>query len=105
MMKTKQVLAALAVSVVATPAAWANLDLAKKNACMACHAVDKKLVGPSYQDIAKKYAGDKDAVAKLTESIKKGGSGKWGPVPMPAQPNLSDADAKILAAWVAGGAK
>ena len=105
MMKSKQVLAALAVSVVATPAAWANLDLAKKNACMACHAVDKKMVGPSYQDIAKKYAGDKDAVAKLTESIKKGGSGKWGPVPMPAQPNLSDADAKILAAWVAGGAK
>ncbi|MDZ7813853.1 MAG: c-type cytochrome [Ideonella sp.] len=104
-MKTKQVVAALAVGLLAAPAAWANLDLAKKNACMACHAVDKKLVGPSYQDIAKKYAGDKDAVAKLTESIKKGGSGKWGPVTMPAQPNLSDADAKTLAAWVAGGAK
>lgn len=105
MMKTKHALAVLAVSLVATPAAWANLDMAKKNACMACHAVDKKLVGPSYQDVAKKYAGDKDAVAKLTESIKKGGSGKWGPVPMPAQAALSDADAKTLAAWVAGGAK
>jgi len=105
MMKTKHALAVLAVSLVATPAAWANLDMAKKNACMACHAVDKKLVGPSYQDVAKKYAGDKDAVAKLTESIKKGGSGKWGPVPMPAQAALSDADAKTLATWVAGGAK
>lgn len=105
MMKTKHALAALAVSLVATPAAWANLDLAKKNACMACHAVDKKLVGPGYQDVAKKYAGDKEAVAKLTESIKKGGSGKWGPVPMPAQAQLSDADAKALATWVAGGAK
>lgn len=105
MMKTKHALAVLAVSLVATPAAWANLDMAKKNACMACHAVDKKLVGPSYQDVAKKYAADKDAVAKLTESIKKGGSGKWGPVPMPAQAALSDADAKTLATWVAGGAK
>ncbi|TDM06789.1 MAG: cytochrome C [Ideonella sp. MAG2] len=104
-MKTKHALAVLAMSLVATPAAWANLDLAKKNACMACHAVDKKLVGPGYQDVAKKYAGDKEAVAKLTESIKKGGSGKWGPVPMPAQAQLSDADAKALATWVAGGAK
>ena len=105
MKNVKQAAAVLALDVVGVPAAYANLDLAKKNACMACHAVDKKLVGPSYQEVAKKYAGDKDAVAKLTESIKKGGSGKWGPVPMPAQAALSDADAKILAAWVAGGAK
>lgn len=86
-------------------AAHANLALAQKNACMACHAVDKKLVGPAYQEVAKKYAGQADAVAKVTESIKKGGSGKWGPVPMPAQAALSDADAKTLAAWVLGGAK
>ncbi len=105
MKNVKQAAAVLALAVVGVPAAYANLDLAKKNACMACHAADKKLVGPSYQEVAKKYAGDKDAVAKLTESIKKGGSGKWGPVPMPAQAALSDADAKILAAWVAGGAK
>ena len=105
MMNVKQAATVLALALAAVPAAHANLDLAKKSACMACHAVEKKLVGPAYQDVAKKYAGDKDAVAKLTESIKKGGSGKWGPVPMPAQAALSDADAKTLAAWVAGGAK
>jgi cytochrome c len=90
--------------VIATPA-WANIDLAKKNACTACHAVDKKMVGPSYQDVAKKYASQKDAAAMLAKSIKAGGSGKWGPVPMPAQPALSDADALALANWVLGGAK
>lgn len=95
-----------AVLVLSAPlAAHANLDLAKKNACMACHAVDKKLVGPSYQDVAKKYGDDKVAVDALAASIKKGGSGKWGPIPMPAQAALSDADAKTLAAWVLGGAK
>ncbi|WP_446719599.1 c-type cytochrome [Hydrogenophaga sp. OTU3427] len=83
----------------------ANLALAQKNACMACHAVDKKLVGPAYQDVAKKYAGQKDAVDALVKSIKAGGSGKWGAVPMPAQAALSDADAKTLASWILGGAK
>ena len=91
-------------ALVATPV-WANLDLAKKNACTACHAVDKKVVGPAYQDVAKKYAGQKDAEATLIKSIKAGGSGKWGPVPMPAQAALSEADAKTLAAWILGGAK
>lgn len=94
----------IAASLAATPA-LANLELAKKNACTACHAVDKKLVGPSYQEVAKKYAGQKDAVAQLSASIRKGGSGKWGAVPMPAQPALSDADVKTLAEWVLGGAK
>jgi len=94
-------LAALAASL----PAHANLALAQKNACMACHAVDKKLVGPAYAEVAKKYAGQADAVGKLTANIKAGGSGKWGPVPMPAQAALSDADAKTLAAWVLGGAK
>jgi cytochrome c len=79
--------------------------MAKKNACMACHAADKKLVGPSYQDVAKKYAGQKDAAANLAKSIKAGGSGKWGAVPMPAQAALSEADAKTLAAWILSGAK
>ena len=95
---------AAAVIAVAFPA-HANLQLAQKSACMACHAVDKKLVGPAYQDVAKKYADQKDALAKLTESVRKGGSGKWGPIPMPAQPNLSEADAKTLAEWVISGAK
>jgi cytochrome c len=95
-----------AVLVLAAPlSAHANLDLAKKNACMACHAVDKKLVGPSYQDVAKKYDGQKDAADALAASIKRGGSGKWGPIPMPAQAALSDADARTLATWVLGGAK
>lgn len=96
----------LALATLAAPlSAHANLELAKKNACMACHAVDKKVVGPAYQDVAKKYAGQDDAVAKLSDSIRKGGSGKWGPVPMPAQAALSDADVKTLASWIAGGAK
>ena len=95
---------AAAAAVLAAPA-HANLPLAQKNACTACHAVDKKLVGPSLADIAKKYSGQADAVAKLTDSIRKGGSGKWGPVPMPAQPALAEADAKVLAEWVLAGAK
>jgi cytochrome c len=76
--------------------------LAQKSACMACHAVDRKMVGPSYKDVAAKYKGTD--VAKLAASIKAGGAGKWGPVPMPAQPNLKEEDAKILAAWILAGA-
>nr|WP_238990743.1 c-type cytochrome [Acidovorax sp. ST3] len=76
------------------------MELAQKNACMTCHAVDKKLVGPAYADVAKKYAGQKDAEATLVASIKKGGSGKWGAIPMPAQAALSEADAKTLAKWI-----
>lgn len=78
----------------------ASMELAQRNACMACHAVDKKLVGPAYVEVARKYAGQKDAEATLTANIKKGGSGKWGPVPMPAQAALSEADAKTLAKWI-----
>ena len=95
---------ALTLAVLSNPA-WASKELAQKNACLACHATDKKLVGPSYQDVAKKYNGQKDAEDTLAASIKKGGAGKWGPIPMPAQAALSDADAKALAAWVLAGAK
>ncbi len=95
----------IALIAFASTGAWANADLAKKNNCLACHAVDKKIVGPAYQDVAKKYAGQADAEANLIKSIKAGGSGKWGPIPMPPQAQLSDADAKALAAWVLGGAK
>lgn len=98
------VTATLAMSLASTPV-HANLALAQKNACMACHSVDKKLVGPAYQEVAKKYAGQKDAVAQVAASIKKGGSGKWGAVPMPPQAALSDADAQALATWILGGAK
>ncbi len=93
--------AALAGPVHAIDAAAAKA-LAQKNACMGCHAADKKLVGPAYKDVAAKYKGMKPA--ELAASIKKGGAGKWGPVPMPAQANLSDGDAKLLAEWVLAGA-
>ena len=90
-----------AALVLAAPlTAHANLELAKKNACMACHAVDKKLVGPAYKEVAAKYAGQKDAVDKLAAKIIKGGSGVWGPVPMPANTQVNEADAKKLATWV-----
>jgi cytochrome c len=88
-----------ALAALASPA-MADQALATAKNCMACHAVDKKLVGPSYKDVAIKYAGQKDAVDKLAAKILKGGSGVWGPVPMPANAQVSDAEAKKLAAWV-----
>lgn len=78
----------------------ANEALARKNDCMGCHAVATKLVGPAYKDVAAKYAGQADAQAMLVQSIRNGGVGKWGELPMPAHPKLSEADAKKLAAWV-----
>lgn len=88
-----------ASTLVAGPA-FANADLAQKKNCMACHAVDKKVVGPSYQDVAAKYAGQKDAVDKLAVKVIKGGAGVWGPVPMPANTAVSDAEAKQLVTWI-----
>jgi cytochrome c len=93
------VLAAAAAAVMAVPA-QANEELAKKHNCLACHQIDKKSVGPAYKDIAKKYKGQADAVAKLSEKVKKGGSGVWGPVPMAPNPAVSDADLKTLVEWV-----
>jgi cytochrome c len=78
----------------------ADLPLATSKNCMACHATDKKLVGPAYKDVAVKYASDKTAVDKLATKIQKGGAGVWGPVPMPANMQVNDAEAKKLAAWV-----
>ncbi|WP_428507143.1 c-type cytochrome [Roseateles sp.] len=98
-MKFALILAAVA-TVAAAPAAFANAELAQKKNCMACHAVDKKLVGPSYKDVAAKYAKDKDAATKLADKIVKGGAGVWGPVPMPANTQVSAAEAKQLATWV-----
>ena len=95
----KMLFAAMALGVLATPA-FANLQLAQKYACVACHSVDKKIVGPAYKDVAKKYAGDKSAEAKLVAKVKAGGSGVWGPIPMPAHPQVSDADLKTLVKWV-----
>lgn len=89
-----------AVAVMAAAPAMADEALAKKNNCMSCHAVAKKVVGPSYKDVAKKYAGQADAPAKLAEKVKKGGKGVWGQVPMPPNPKVSDADMQKLIAWV-----
>lgn len=73
--------------------------LAKANGCMACHAVDTKLVGPSYKEVAAKYRDIKDAEATLMKKVKDGGSGVWGPIPMPPHPAISDADLKTLVDW------
>jgi cytochrome c len=81
-------------------AAFANPDLAKAKNCLACHAPDKKLVGPSYKDVAAKYSKEKDAAAKLAKKIREGGVGVWGPVPMPANPQVNEAEAQTLAKWV-----
>jgi cytochrome c len=89
----------LATLMAASGPVLASAELAGKKNCMACHAVDKKLVGPSYKDVAAKYKGQKDAVAMLATKIQKGGVGVWGQVPMPANPVTPD-EAKQLATWV-----
>lgn len=100
---TKTVLtlsAALGAGVFSAAPAFANADLAQKKNCMACHAVDKKLVGPAFKDVATKYAKDKGAAATLASKIIKGGAGVWGPVPMPANSQVSEAEAKQLVSWI-----
>lgn len=98
-MKIVSILVA-AIASMSTLPAWANADMAQKKNCMACHAADKKLIGPAYKDVAAKYAGQKDAADKLAQKILKGGSGVWGAVPMPANPQVTEAEAKQLATWV-----
>lgn len=80
------------------------MTLAKQNACLGCHAIDKKIVGPSFQSVAKKYANDPGATVFLKNKILKGGSGSWGVVPMPANAKLNDADVSLLASWILRGA-
>ena len=96
----KRILIAIAATTLLAAPAMADMALAKSKNCMACHAVDRKLVGPSYKDVAAKYAGDAAAADKLAAKILKGGSGVWGAIPMPANPQVSAAEANILAAWV-----
>jgi cytochrome c len=91
---------ALALSAAATAPAFADQALATAKNCMACHAVANKVVGPAFKDVAAKYKDDKGAVDKLAAKIMKGGSGVWGAIPMPANPQVNDAEAKKLAAWV-----
>jgi cytochrome c len=96
-----QVAAAPAAAVAAPAAA----QLVTTNACTACHAVDSKLVGPSFREVGKKYTGRADAEAYLAKKIREGGQGVWGAIPMPPQPALKEADARAIAVWILGGAK
>ncbi len=99
-MKRSLLVGFLVTAAFSSQAALANADLAKAKNCMACHAVATKLVGPAFKDVAAKYAGQKDAEAKLAQKVMKGGSGVWGAVPMPANPQVSEAEAKTLVKWV-----
>ena len=99
-MKIAVLILGAALASLASMPALANAELAQKKNCMACHAVDKKLIGPGYKEVAAKYAGQKDAADKLAQKIVKGGVGAWGQVPMPANPQVSEAEAKQLATWV-----
>ena len=95
-----QLLSACALAIVALSPAAASQELAQKKACMACHGIDKKIVGPAYLDVAKKYKGQKDAEAKLVQKIIKGGSGNWGTMPMPANGQVNEAEATQLVKWI-----
>jgi cytochrome c len=96
------ILALAAVGLLAGAPAFATdgQALAQKYACMSCHQVDKKVVGPAFKDVAAKYRGDKNAEGHLIEKVKKGGSGVWGTVPMPPSPQVPDADLKAIVSWV-----
>ena len=104
----KLLVAALGASLVFAGSAFgqAKVDskaaeaLMTKSGCVACHAVDKKVIGPAYKEVAAKYKGDKDAATKLAAKVKAGGQGVWGPVPMPPNAQVADADIKTLVAWI-----
>ena len=96
----KQAALFLALAAAAALPAYAQEELAKKHNCLACHATDKKLVGPSYKDVAAKYRGDPAAEAKVFEKVKKGGQGVWGQIPMPPNTQVPDADVKALVKWI-----
>ncbi|HUD25862.1 MAG TPA: c-type cytochrome [Burkholderiaceae bacterium] len=92
-------LAALSVLLLST-AASAQQELAKQKNCFACHAIDKKLVGPAYKDVAKKYENDKDALPRLAKKVREGGVGVWGQIPMPANTQVNEAESIQLVKWV-----
>jgi cytochrome c len=98
-MKRVALVIAVAAAVVAIPS-QASEELAKKHNCLVCHTVDKKMVGPSYKEVAAKYRADKGADAKLFDKVKKGGTGAWGQIPMPPNAAVPDADIKALVKWV-----
>jgi len=99
MMKHALLIATLAATFPAAPA-FASDDLMKKSGCNACHAVDKKIVGPGFKEVAAKYKGDAKAEAMLVDKVKKGGVGTWGQVPMPPNAAVKDDDIKALVKWI-----
>ena len=94
------VFASIVIAFMAAGPAEANPDLAQKKNCISCHAIDQKVIGPAYKDVAAKYADQADAVARLSQKVMKGGSGVWGAVPMPANPQVNEAEAKQLVQWI-----
>ena len=93
--------AAALAAVAAAPARAQNIDdLLNKHACLSCHAVDKKIVGPAYKEVAAKYRGNAGAAALLAEKVKKGGQGTWGPVPMPPNAAVPDGDVNAMVKWI-----
>jgi len=94
------IIASVAAGLLVAAPVMASQELAQKKNCLACHAVDKKLVGPTYKEVAAKYKADKGAEAKLAEKVVKGGSGVWGQVPMPPNPQVSADEAKTLVKWI-----
>jgi cytochrome c len=100
--------AVLFAAALASTGVLADAELAKKSGCLACHRADIKVVGPAYQEVAKRYAGQKDAEAKLVKSISDGGNGKWGQIPMPPKggsTTVTDAEIHSLAKWILAGAR
>jgi cytochrome c len=100
MIKKLAITAASAALLAMSGVASADQALAQKNACMSCHGVDKKIVGPAFKEVAAKYKGDAGAQANLVEKVKKGGKGVWGQVPMPPSPQVKDEDANKIIAWI-----
>ncbi|WP_294637721.1 c-type cytochrome [uncultured Aquabacterium sp.] len=99
-MKYLSTLAAAAALAALTSPAMANMELAQKKSCLACHGVEQRMIGPAYKDVAAKYKGQKGVEAKLVEKVLKGGKGAWGEIPMPANPQVSEAEAKELVHWI-----
>ena len=93
------IVSTVALALAALPS-LANEELARKSGCLACHAIDKRIVGPSYKEVAAKYKSDKDAAAKLFKKVKEGGTGVWGQIPMPPNSTVKDEDIKTLVKWV-----
>jgi len=95
-----KMLAIALIGALACGNAYAQAELAKQRNCLACHSVDKKIVGPAYKDVAAKYAGDASAPAKLAKKIREGGTGVWGKAVMPANPKVTEAEADSLVKWI-----